>query len=110
MRNKILSKVFKLFKISLVRHGVNHIIFIVLLKTTRFLEEYIFYSVKKKITYIYIFKIEKAMAPHSGTLALKIPWVEEPGRLQSMGSQSQTRLKRLSSSSSIYLKRKKIKQ
>ena len=50
------------------------------------------------------------MAPHSGTLALKIPWVEEPGRLQSMGSQSQTRLKRLSSSSSIYLKRKKIKQ
>ena len=29
---------------------------------------------------------EKAMAPHSGTLAWKIPWVEEPGRLQSMGS------------------------
>ena len=71
------------------------------------------------------------MAPHSSTLAWKIPWVEEPGRLQSMGSlrvgngnplqcsclenprdreawlaavygvaQSQTRLKRLSSSSS----------
>ena len=29
---------------------------------------------------------EKAMAPHSSILALKIPWVEEPGRLQSMGS------------------------
>ena len=29
---------------------------------------------------------EKAMAPHSSTLAWKIPWVEEPGRLQSMGS------------------------
>ena len=30
--------------------------------------------------------LEKAMAPHSSTLAWKIPWVEEPGRLQSMGS------------------------
>ena len=32
------------------------------------------------------------MAPHSGTLAWKIPWTEEPGRLQSMGSLSWTRL------------------
>ena len=31
-------------------------------------------------------KLEKAMAPHSSTLAWKIPWTEEPGRLQSMGS------------------------
>ena len=31
--------------------------------------------------------LEKAMAPHSSTLAWKIPWREEPGRLQSMGSQ-----------------------
>ena len=29
---------------------------------------------------------EKAMAPHSSTLAWKIPWTEEPGRLQSRGS------------------------
>ena len=29
---------------------------------------------------------EKSMAPHSSTLAWKIPWTEEPGRLQSMGS------------------------
>ena len=29
---------------------------------------------------------EKAMAPHSSTLAWKIPWTEEPDRLQSMGS------------------------
>ena len=42
--------------------------------------------------YNYIFDIfyclivEKAMAPHSSTLAWKIPWMEEPGRLQSMGS------------------------
>ena len=28
---------------------------------------------------------EQAMAPHSSTLAWKIPWREEPGRLQSMG-------------------------
>ena len=31
--------------------------------------------------------LEKAMAPRSSTLAWKIPWTEEPGRLQSMGSQ-----------------------
>ena len=31
--------------------------------------------------------LQKAMAPHSSTLAWKIPWTEEPGRLQSMGSQ-----------------------
>ena len=31
-------------------------------------------------------KLEKAMAPHSSTLAWKIPWTEEPGRLQSMWS------------------------
>ena len=32
------------------------------------------------------------LAPHSTTLAWKTPWTEEPGRLQSMGSLSQTRL------------------
>ena len=30
--------------------------------------------------------LEKEMATHSSTLAWKIPWVEEPGGLQSMGS------------------------
>ena len=30
--------------------------------------------------------LEKEMAPHSSTLAWKILWMEEPGRLQSMGS------------------------
>ena len=36
---------------------------------------------------------EKAMAPHSSTLAWKIPWMEEPGGLQTVGSlKSQTRL------------------
>ena len=36
--------------------------------------------------------LEKEMATHSRTLAWKIPWMEEPGRLQSAGSQSRTRL------------------
>ena len=31
--------------------------------------------------------LEKAMAPHSSTLAWKIPWTEETSRLQSVGSQ-----------------------
>ena len=36
--------------------------------------------------------LEKEMAIHSRTTAWKIPWAEEPGRLQSMGSQSLTQL------------------
>ena len=35
--------------------------------------------------YTYVYILEKAMAPHSSTLAWKIPWMEEPGGLQSMG-------------------------
>ena len=35
---------------------------------------------------ILLIPTEKAMAPHSSTFAWKIPWMEEPGRLQSMGS------------------------
>ena len=34
--------------------------------------------------------LDKEMATHSSTLAWKIPWMEEPGRLQLMRSQSQT--------------------
>ena len=50
-----------------------------------FFEKHFLYT----FTYIYIERErerEKAMAPHSSTLAWKIPWMEEPGRLQSMGS------------------------
>ena len=32
--------------------------------------------------------LEESMTTHSSTLALRIPWTEEPGRLQSTGSQS----------------------
>ena len=38
------------------------------------------------IWYVVHYSMEKAMAPHSSTLAGKIPWTEEPSRLQSMGS------------------------
>ena len=37
--------------------------------------------------------LEESMAIHSSILARKIPQTEEPGRLQTMGSQSQTQLK-----------------
>ena len=40
----------------------------------------------RMISRTYLALTEKAMAPHSSTLAWKIPWTEEPGRLQSMGS------------------------
>ena len=40
-----------------------------------------------KIEYLYYIMLEKAMAPHSSTFAWKVPWMEESGRLQSMGSQ-----------------------
>ena len=42
-------------------------------------------SKKTKNSYHMIQSLEKAMATHSSTLAWKIPWVEEPGRLQSTG-------------------------
>ena len=40
------------------------------------------------VSYMHLYHgSEKAMAPHSSVLAWKIPWTEEPGRLQSTGSQ-----------------------
>ena len=46
--------------------------------------------------------LEKEMATHSSVLAWRIPGTVESGGLPSMGSQSRTQLKRLSSSSSIF--------
>ena len=43
-------------------------------------------AVKKEFSLLHRILSEKAMAPHSSTPAWKIPWMEEPGRLQSMGS------------------------
>ena len=42
--------------------------------------------VKAMVLLVVMYGLEKAMAPHSSTLAWKIPWMEEPGGLQSMGS------------------------
>ena len=46
----------------------------------------IVYEYYYKYLLIFIF-LEKEMAVHSSTIAWKIPWTEEPGRLQSTGSQ-----------------------
>ena len=43
-------------------------------------------NMRDKLTLIRNTIMEKVMAPHSSTLAWKIPWMEEPGGLQSMGS------------------------
>ena len=45
--------------------------------------------------------LDKEMATHPSILAWRIPWTEEPGGLQSMRSQSQTRLKRLSTAHNV---------
>ena len=42
--------------------------------------------VKAVVFLVVMYRWEKAMAPHSSTLAWKIPWIEEPGGLQSMWS------------------------
>ena len=58
---------------------------------------YILYILTETCYFVIVIAIlvdmtEKAMAPYSSTLARKIPWTEEPGRLQSMGLLSRTRL------------------
>ena len=52
--------------------------------------------------------IEKAMATHSSTLAWKIPWIEEPGRLQSMGLQNRTQLSDFTSAFYFYALEKEM--
>ena len=48
--------------------------------------------------------LQKEMPIYSSTLAWKIRWMEKPGRLQSMGSQSRTRLSDFSSLTSVFQK------
>ena len=47
--------------------------------------------------------LEEGMPTFSSILAWRIPWTEEPGRLQSIGSQSQTRLERVNTHNSHVL-------
>ena len=49
--------------------------------------------------------LEKEMATHSSTLAWRIPWTEEPGRLQSMGSYTTERLHFTYSKKRVYEER-----
>ena len=51
-----------------------------------FLHLYVIHKMTIYLVHIKQTPSEKAMAPHSSTLAWKIPWTEEPVRLQSMGS------------------------
>ena len=44
------------------------------------------YLIHLEFIFVYGVRMEKALAPHSSTLAWKIPWAEEPGGLQSMRS------------------------
>ena len=50
-------------------------------------EEIYIYMCVYIYTYIYIYTHIKEMATYSGILAWRIPWMQEPGRLQSVGSQ-----------------------
>ena len=65
---------------SRVQWGCIYIVLIIYKSVTP-----IFSLVTEYCEAIFIYS-EKAMAPHSSTLAWKIPWAEEPCRLQSMGS------------------------
>ena len=59
-----------------------------LLMTVKGIENFYVLLMRKYVLNAYYLDsiLEKAMAPHSTTLAWKIPWMQEPGRLQSMGS------------------------
>ena len=46
----------------------------------------IFFFLMLIYLFLAVLGLEKAMAPHSSSLAWKIPWMAKPGRLQSMGS------------------------
>ena len=52
--------------------------------------------------------LEKATATDSSTLAWKIPWMEEPGGLQSMGSRSRTRLSNFTFTFHFYALEKEV--
>ena len=55
------------------------------INNTQFIDAHFIFQMSVIYTHLY-YLLEKAMAPHSSTLAWRIPWKEEPGRLQSIGS------------------------
>ena len=72
--------VLTLFSNSFLSLPYSAIVYIDFKNLLMFLKKGIF------VLYVCTVHLEKAMAPHSSTLAWRIPWTEEPGRLQSMGS------------------------
>ena len=60
-------------------------LFILLLWALQMLGEGLLLYELDFFSHVLVVYTEKAMAPHSSTLAWKIPWTKEPGRLQSMG-------------------------
>ena len=73
---------------SLLTHFPPHPLQTFLHLTIKWLKKIYIYTHTHIYLYIYyVYILEKAMAPHSSTLAWKIPWTEEPGKLQSMGLQ-----------------------
>ena len=69
-------------KVSL-NEGMNDPVLFTLLPLVSSLVQISLLSFKRDSSLLFL---EKVMAPHSSTLAWKIPWMEEPYRLQSMGS------------------------
>jgi len=63
----------------------NQILVLLIFASISFIS-FSFISALKFMIYFLLLTLEKAMAPHSSTLAWKIPWTEEPDGLQSMGS------------------------
>ena len=80
-----------LFKHTLYKHTHTHKSYILLLSSTTFVVQMIKRLLAVRDTWVQSLgqedPLEKAMATHSSTLAWKTPWMEEPDRLHSMGSQ-----------------------
>ena len=66
---------------STIQGGILYFLWIIVLHPNSF-----FCVSEYRLFPSHTLSLEKAMAPHSSALAWKIPWMEEPGRLQSTGS------------------------
>ena len=80
IQKSMMKKITLMKKINIIHNSTSGSIFGVF--SLKYIHIYIYVA----IYIIYTCRMEKAMAPHSSILAWKIPWTEEPRRLQSMGS------------------------
>ena len=81
------SHLFKNFPEFVVVHTVKVFGIVNKAEVDVFLELSCFFDDPTDVGNLISGSLEKTLAPHSSTLAWKIPWTEEPGGLQSMGSQ-----------------------